>query len=251
MSAVARVVPDSAVLAYVHDAEVAYSWHLSVVELIGYDLGHSQRIIKGGFLAVRYGTGGIVDARNEAAARFLSGDAEWLFWVDTDMGFAPDTVDRLIASADPESRPVVGALCFAQREVALDGMGGFRCEPVPTLYQWAQNTDGHHGFAPMLDYPRDSVVPVAGTGSACLVVHRSALQAVVDHSGPAPYTRMANPSTGQMVGEDLAFCARLAAAGVPVHVDTSVRATHLKRLWLAEGDYDAHVRATAFTPVAG
>lgn len=245
MSDVAPVVPDSAILAYVHDAEVAYSWHQSVVELIGYDLGNRRRIINGGFLAVRYGTGGIVDARNEVAGRFLSSDAEWLFWVDTDMGFAPDTVDRLIAAADPVERPVVGALCFAQRETQVDGMGGFRCEPVPTLYRWAQIDDGRYGFTPWFDYPRDEVVPVAATGSACIVVHRSAMQAVVDETGPAPYSRMANPTTGQMIGEDLAFCARLGSVGIPVHVDTSVRTTHLKRLWLAEGDYDAHVRAFA------
>ena len=60
------------------------------------------RVIRGGYMGVRYGTGGIVEARNTVARRFLSRDrADWLFWIDTDMGFAPDTIDRLIANADP------------------------------------------------------------------------------------------------------------------------------------------------------
>ena len=32
------------------------------------------------------------------------------------MGFAPDTINRLLEAADPVERPVVGGLCFTQRE---------------------------------------------------------------------------------------------------------------------------------------
>lgn len=235
---------DAVVLAYVHDAEVAYSWHHSVVNLLGYDISAHQHVVRGGWLAVRYGTGGIVDARNQAVEQFLAGDADWLFWIDTDMGFAPDTVDQLLAAADRVERPVVGGLCFAQREYAPDGAGGFRCTAVPTLYRWEEREDGVAGFAPWLDYPADQVVPVDATGSACLLIHRSALEA----AGAQPYSRMANPTTGQLISEDLAFCARLAAKGVPVHVHTGVRTTHLKHVWLAEGDYDPEATLRAITP---
>jgi hypothetical protein len=233
-------VPDTSVcLAYVHDSEVAYSWHRSMLDLVAYDLQHHQRIVGGGgWFGMRHGTGGLVEARNKVAAQFLDGDAEWLFWIDTDMGFAGDTVDRLLDSADPEERPVVGALCFAQSEIALDEMGGYRCTPKPTLFAWGERDNGEQGFAAMYDYPRDQLVEVAGTGSACLVIHRTALEKVAaECGGQVWYSRLGNPTTGQLIAEDLSFCARLLQVGLPVYVDTRVKTTHLKQLWLSEQDY--------------
>lgn len=227
----------SVLLAYVHANEVAHSWHLSMVDLLGYDLSHEQRVMRGGFHAMRCGTGGIVQARNDVALRFVEkAEAEWLFWIDTDMGFAPSTIDRLVAAADPAERPVVGGLCFAQREYEADGLGGFRVRPMPTLYRWRQVSDDVGGFASWEDYPRDQVVQVDGTGSACILIHRTAMEAVIAETGSA-YSRMVNPGTSQLLSEDLSFCARLAQLQIPLHVDTSVKTTHLKPQWVAEGDY--------------
>lgn len=230
--------PDTTVsVGYVHGTEVAHSWHRSLIDLLGHDISHHQRIVEGGpWLSVRYGTGGIVEARNKVAAQFLDTDTEWLWWVDTDMGFAPDTVDRLLDAADPAERPVVGALCFAQAERGVDGMGGFRCTPKPTLFGWGERDNGEQGFAPIWDYPRDQLVEVAGTGSACILIHRTALEKVAADHGTW-YSQMVNPSTGQLIAEDLSFCARLLQVGIHIYVDTRVKTSHLKQLWLSESDY--------------
>jgi hypothetical protein len=118
-------------VAYVYNGhQVAYSWHHSMIELIGYDLCHEGRIIRGGYVAMKCGTDGLVDARNKAVRLFLKENlADWLFWIDTDMGFAADTVERLLAAADPVERPVVGGLAFTQKEEESDGMGGWRRRP--------------------------------------------------------------------------------------------------------------------------
>jgi hypothetical protein len=227
-------------LAYVHPNEVAHSWHLSVMDLLMHDIGHDQRIVRGGFLAMRFGSGGIVAARNEVAAKFLERDAEWLFWVDTDMGFAADTVDRLLDAADPTERPIVGGLCFAQHEYTTDGMGGFRTRPRPTLYRWAKTSEGQQGFSAWEDYPRGELTQVAGTGSACILIHRDVLAKVADQYGPAWYSRMQLPDTGQLLSEDLSFCAKAVACGFPIHVDTRVKTSHLKPIWLSENDYSVN-----------
>ena len=226
----------SACLAYVHSNEVAHSWHLSVVSMLGHDLANQQRLLRGGYLGMRYGSGGIVDARNATAEQFLQGDGEWLFWTDTDMGFAQDTLDRLVAAADPAERPIVGALCFSQQEYALDGMGGHRTRPCPTLFRWVEVGDGRQGFTAWLDYPREELVEVAATGSACIVIHRDVLGKVAEQYGPNWYGRMTNPTTGQVLSEDLSFCARAVACGYPIFVDTRVKTTHLKQVWLGEDD---------------
>ena len=83
-------------VAYVHSAEVAHSWHMALMEVIGYDLGAEGRFVRGGWLAMSYSTGGIVEARNAAVKKFLDErESEWLLWLDTDMGFPPDVIDAL------------------------------------------------------------------------------------------------------------------------------------------------------------
>ena len=192
----------------------------------------------GPYTAMKYGTDGLVAARNRVAEGFLKSGVEWLFWCDTDMGFTADTIDRLLADADPDERPIVGALCFANREIHTDGYGGFRHKPVPTLYEWVEQDDGSSGFSPLWSYPRDSLVRVAATGSACLVIHRSVFERVAERHGPTWYARMTNPTTGQLLGEDLSFCARAAEVGAAVWVDTSIKTTHLKAVYLQEDDYE-------------
>ncbi|WP_344248301.1 hypothetical protein, partial [Actinocorallia libanotica] len=81
------MIPGTVKLTWVHSEQVAHSWHMSMMDLIGWDLAHHQRIVTAGFLAMRYGSGGLVAARNKAVDAFLASEAEWLMWVDTDMGF--------------------------------------------------------------------------------------------------------------------------------------------------------------------
>lgn len=226
-------------VAYVHGQDVAYSWHHSMVELIGYDMTRDARIVRGGYIAMKYGGTGLVEARNRAVTEFLNGkDADWLLWLDTDMGFPADLCELLIQAADPQDRPVVGALCFIQRETEPDGMGGWRCRAVPTVFDWAHLETGE-GFLVRWDYPRNTVVRCAGTGSAAILIHRSVFTKIADRYGPCWYNTAPNPSTGQLIGEDLSFCARAGALGIPVHVHTGVMTSHAKRVWLSENDYDA------------
>jgi hypothetical protein len=224
---------------------VQYSWFHSVLQLLGYDSEHEGRVWRGGFLAERGATGNLSEDRSRAVADFLKEDrAEWLLWVDTDMGFEPDAVDRLVASADPVERPVMGGLTFAQREDEGDGVGGFRPVAWPVLMDWTV-VDGRGGFSVRWDYPRNTVTQCHGIGSAFVLIHRSVFERVQAKYAAATknpewadwYRRIANPTTGELVGEDLSFCMRLMSAEIPVHVNTSVQTTHFKPIWLQEQDY--------------
>lgn len=227
---------DAVAVAYLHGNDVAYSWHRSLLDLIGWDLTHDRRVIAGGWMSMKAATGGIVEGRNDAVTGFLSGEhADWLWWVDTDMGFAPDTVDRLLAAADPQERPVVGGLCFAYKEAGPDGLGGARCAPRPTLFDWVTEDD-KAGFKGRTTYPVNDLVRVDGTGSACLLVHRSVLERIKGEFGPVWYNRAPAPGGG-WISEDLSFCMRLGALGVPVFVHTGVRTSHAKTTWVVEEDY--------------
>jgi cephalosporin hydroxylase len=228
---------DRVVLAYVVSDTVSYSWHRSLMGLVAFDSNlHGRLSAPGGFLAVKYGTGGLIDARNQAVHEFLEDyEADWLFWVDTDMGFGPDTLELLLGAADPKARPIVGALCFSQREDEPDGLGGWRVQATPVIYDWITLAD-QSGYAVRWDYPRDTVTPCHATGSACVVIHRSVLERMREEFHTW-YDRVPNPSTRQLLGEDLSFCVRAGALDIPVHVDTRVKTSHHKRLWLGDEQY--------------
>lgn len=237
---------DSVTLAYVHDTEVAYSFHHSLVNLLLFDAGEHGRIMQGGYNAIRCArSSNLAEARNQAAEAFLATQAgDWLFWIDTDMGFAPDTVERLLAAADHDERPIMGGLCFAQREIAQDDMNGYRTVPRFTILDWVETPNGKR-FMGRSTYPVNSVVQCAGTGSACILIHRSVLERVAEEYGPKWYTQIPGDD-GMLLGEDISFCIRAGSLGIPVHVDTSVKTTHLKNVWLQEADFwEATVPAPA------
>jgi GT2 family glycosyltransferase len=169
----------------------------------------------------------ISTARNMVTRQFLEQDAaDWLFMCDTDMWFERDMIDRLIAAAHPADRPVVGALCFSQN---TDNGGG---EPYPTMYELTER-DGDLCFIRYKHWPEDAVMRVAATGAAALLIHRGALEAVEKRAddAAAPWFRESQTKTALM-GEDMTFCLRCAAAGIPVHVHTGVRAGHMKTTML-------------------
>jgi len=251
------VTPGSVVVGYLDGGQWSACFGLSYRDLVVYDLLGPQRIIRRGGLELRAltGTGGISANRNKVTTDFLDAtDGEWLFMVDTDMGFTHDTVDRLVASADPVARPVMGALTFQlkRRQPVTNALRAERFRIQPVLLQFVA-TDDEVGFRPIGDYPRDQVVQVDGTGAACLLMHRDALAKVRAEHGDAWFEPMKHP-TGErgkprMFSEDLSFCVRLQAVGVPVHVDTAVKTTHEKGgLFLDEETYDEQLAAEARQP---
>jgi hypothetical protein len=228
-------VPGSVTPGFVDGNEWAATFGLSWADLLLRDQASSQRIIRanGQFVRKVAGTMGVAAARNEIAAYFLNHtDAEWLWMVDTDMGFASDTVDRMVASAEANSVPVLGALCFAQKldpDVRAGDFHAARYRIAPTLYTYLERPNGERGFRSITKYKRNAFQHVAGTGAACILIHREALTAV----GADPFMPVTDPKAGgydtpRTFSEDLSFCIRAQAAGLELGVDTSIKTTHYK-----------------------
>ena len=237
----------SVVVGFCDGGEWSACFGLSYRDMCLYDIVNSQRIVREGGKELRAvcGTGGIPGGRNQIVRDFLDNtDGEWLFFVDSDMGFAPDSVDRLVASADQYKRPVMGGLAFQlkrDRRVTTPFYAE-RFTIAPTLYQYVELSD-EVGFLPIHDYPRDEVVQVAGTGAAFMLIHRRVLEKIRERSGDQWFEPIAHPTglngAPRTFSEDLSFCVRCQAVDVPIHVDTSVKTTHDKgALFLDEEMYD-------------
>jgi hypothetical protein len=245
---------DSVTLAYAHNGfEVTHSFSQSLLHLMLHDASHGCHIVEGGYVPTRCGTNGLVGARNLAVSTFLKVDkGDWLLWIDTDMGFEKDSVERLLAVADPVERPIIGGLCFGQKETDEDGFFGFRTSARATIFNW-QKEDGEDcpsKFTARAWYPPNTLVKCAGTGSAFILIHRSVFEKIAEQYGPTWYDQIPGDD-GELIGEDISFCIRANAIGVPIHVHTGIRTTHMKHLWLQEADFwDQHTPPPAVDPIA-
>jgi hypothetical protein len=232
-------------LGWIHPGTVSSVFSDSLRMLRLHDLCNSRRIAAPGEVYIQCASGQPTDSRVEARNKVVGGflaetTADWLLWIDADMGFAPDTLDRLLASADAESRPMVGALCFAGANVGPSSFGGHWSAAMPTIYDAIEDED-RAVFSPRLDYARGAVVECAATGSALVLVHRRVFEAVAVKWGAGCwYKQITHPKAGNVFGEDMSFCIRVRDSGFPVMVDTSVKTTHDKGwAYLDEEFFDA------------
>ncbi len=230
---------DKVTIGFLHPGHYASCFAESLQDVILCDATGPQRIISHPFgkLGKECGSGGIVDGRNMLAKTMCDESAaEWLFMVDSDMGFAADTIERLIAAADPADRPVVGALAFAHKTNGKADFYGIKYRAQPTLYRFVE-TDDKVGVVPIFDYPRDELVVVDATGGACLLIHRSALVTVREKYGDTWFDPITLPKGPTKFSEDLSFCLRLQFCKIPLHVHTGIKTTHDKGGVFLDEDY--------------
>lgn len=170
----------------------------------------------------------ISTARNKIVAEFLTRQrAPWLLMVDTDMVFAGDALDRLIARAHPLERPILGGLCFSQDDDTS----------YPVMYELGEGAGGSLAFTRYTTWPEDACQRVSATGAAFLLMHRGALETIeaTSKDPAAPWFRESPVGAPlALMGEDMTFCLRAAAARIPVHVHTGVQIGHMKPVMLGK-----------------
>lgn len=224
------------VVGYCSPGQVYSRFHESFVNLLNYDLITTRRIWNDGSGRIPFeASANISTARNAMCRLMLETAADWLWMVDTDMTFPPDLLERLMANADPDKAPIVGGLCFGVEDGRL----------FPTMYDLG-GTEEKPEFIRYDAWP-EGMFQVFATGAACLLIHRTALERIRDYEHPdrpgekgfsAVYPWFQEREFGQTpMGEDMTFCFRAGLAGLPVHVDTTVRLGHVKRHTLSVEGY--------------
>jgi len=160
-------------------------------------------------------------ARNTCAEEFLRSGQEWLWFVDCDTVFAPDVLPRLLMLADPVKRPVVSAAVPIGGRDPRERMQ--QVTGIPELFWAAYRADEVGGLKPLsVREPVGECERVDAVGTGCVLIHRDVLAAV----GPGPFNELS--SGNAVMGEDLAFCRRADALGIPVHIAGRVRVGHQK-----------------------
>lgn len=226
----------SVVVAHLHNDGITGAFSVSLDKLMAAD----DRVL---FPPIRNQSNtDLSSGRNQCVTAFLdSTPGEWLLFIDDDMGFAPDIVDKLLDAADPVHRPVVGGLCFAYRRYDVSETHAHRMLVRPTIYTLA-STPTDVGFVPVDEWPRDQVVPCDGTGAAMLLVHRRVLEEMrATDRGDLWFEPISVPLPNgslKRFSEDLSFMWRLKLMGVQVHVHAGAKTHHRKPIDLDEWYFD-------------
>ena len=212
------------VVGWVDGGNVRGEWADSLSRLCAYET-HRGRLVT--TKRVHWGPQ-LEEARNLLVERFLDTPAEWLFSTDTDMTFDHDSVERLLATADPTDAPLVGGLCFGVNAE----FGQF-----PAMYRLI---DGMPHV--LFDEADGAIHHVDATGGAFTLTHRTVFEKY-ERAGPHRwFHRREVPPTslhpGGILGEDLSWCVWLRECGVPIVVDTSVVAGHVKPSTVSVRSYE-------------
>lgn len=230
--------PPTVVIGVVHPGEVSMAHMASLMRAKEHMLQYG---ILPGFLERRARSQHVYRARNEIAAAFLATGHDYLFFVDADMGIPRNAIERLLAVAHADERPIVAGLCFAQRDVAFfEDTYATDFDVVPTVQLWNVDDEGDVvSFGIVADYPRDTVCQIDATGGACVLIHRGVFDKMRAEFGEHWFTPLTNKNTGGPFGEDTSFFLRCRELGIPVHMDTSVKTSHDKGgVFLTEALWD-------------
>ena len=184
----------------------------------------------------------IVDARNTLMKYFLDETtATHIWWIDTDMGFAADTVQRLLDA----NKDVIGALTRRMNRIEHDNLGGYKTESQIVAYDMLVNHDepdyqdingnaiAYFSSKHDLDLESQEPIQVAGTGTGCLLVSREAAEKVRATYGDTWFDLVRYNTRKKMVlSEDLSLCYRLATVGISIWVHPQVKTNHQKTVWI-------------------
>ena len=166
----------------------------------------------------------IYDARNGLVKRAIEGGFDRILWLDSDMDFDPDLMERLSADMD-DGREYVTALFFKRKA------------PIkPCIYSelaYMRNPDNGN-LTPIAvcleDYPQDQLFEVAASGMAATMMTVDLARRVQEKFGQ-PFS----PQLG--FGEDLSFCGRAKQVGARMWCDSRIKVGHVGMGVISESTY--------------
>ena len=170
----------------------------------------------------------IYDARNELAIKAIQGGCDRILWIDSDMRFAPDTLERLSADMDATGCDAVAGLFF-KRTLPTEPVIYSRLDYYPDAPQSERIK-----IETAKDYPKDTLFQVGGFGFGCVLTTTQIVKDVWDKCKIPPFL----PELG--MGEDMSFCWRVSQIGGKMYCDSAVKVGHIgqiefnERTWLAQ-----------------
>lgn len=167
----------------------------------------------------------IYTSRNNLASKAIQSEADYVFWLDSDMAFEPDTLIRMMDVLQKNDLDILTGLYFR------------RVKPyTPVLFDKLEKREGEENFdwSEFLDIP-DHLFEVGGCGFGCVMMKTDPFLDVQSKFG-----NMFGPIGN--TGEDLAFCWRARQCGFKIWCDPTIICGHVGYMISDERFYESFKR---------
>lgn len=181
----------------------------TIPALFGQSLALLQRA---GDTQIGWEVGSLVyNARNNLARQAIKAEADWVLWLDSDMVFAPDTLQRMLKVCTENDIDFLTAVCFRRKPPY-----------TPCLFDRLDLLPDDKGasYTALLSVP-EGRFQVGGCGFAGVLMSLDVLLSVQSKFNG----RMFDPLSG--MGEDVSFCWRARQCGYEIWCDSSIEFGHV------------------------
>lgn len=152
----------------------------------------------------------IYTSREQLAAEAVKRGADYVMWFDSDMVFAPDTMQRLLADIEKLGEGAIVSGLYFRRVAPFS----------PVLHDQLDFDEENRATWKDTDEIPDEIFEVAGCGFGCVLTPTEVFIDVM-----AKFDSMFTPIGG--TGEDLSFCWRARQCGWKVYCDPSIECGHV------------------------
>lgn len=167
----------------------------------------------------------VYDSRNKLASMAVEMEADYIFWLDSDMVFTPDTLERMMAVLDEHKEIDI-----------LSGLYFRRAQPfTPVLFsKLEENAEGTVDFADYKSVP-EGLFEIAGCGFGCVLMRTECLLDIAAKEGGGVwFTPIKN------AGEDCSFCLRARNEGYKIYCDSDISLGHMAYAPVTKEFYKAY-----------
>lgn len=165
----------------------------------------------------------VYNARNNLARQAIKAEADWVLWLDSDMVFSPDLLQRMIKVCTENDIDFLTGLCFRRKPPY-----------TPCLFEKLEKLPDDKGaaYTALLSVP-EGRFKVGGCGFAGVLLSTDVLISVSARF----QGRMFDPLPG--MGEDVSFCWRARQCGYDIWCDSTIELGHVGNCVVTRGYFEA------------
>lgn len=179
---------------------------------------------KVGECAVTFEIGSLIyTSRNNIGKKAIELGADYVFWLDSDMTFAPDILVKMMKTLQDNKLDMLSGLYFR------------RAHPFsPVLFdELTINENAECKWTEYKDIPKEGLFEVGGCGFGCVLMGTDVLMSV-----QSTFNNMFAPIGN--VGEDLSFCFRARECGYKIYCDPAMTLGHVGHTIVTRRFYEAY-----------
>lgn len=179
---------------------------------------------KVGECAVTFEIGSLIyTSRNNIGKKAIELGADYVFWLDSDMTFAPDILVKMMKTLQDNKLDMLSGLYFR------------RAHPFsPVLFdELTIDEDAVCKWTEYKDIPKEGLFEVGGCGFGCVLMGTDVLMSV-----QSTFNNMFAPIGN--VGEDLSFCFRARECGYKIYCDPAMTLGHVGHTVVTRSFWEAY-----------